>query len=105
MTDKPVADRKRFEAMWREHHYGLLGCSKGEAEFIWNAALAQQPVAKPGEDELRKRWMRNGQNLMRCAAEVGWKDNGEGALEFLMRRSYEQGAEDAQRTATGEIHE
>lgn len=50
---------------------------------------------------MMERYTRHGQNLFRVAEELGWKDNGEGPLEFLMRRSYETGQDDLRRAQKG----
>lgn len=50
----------------------------------------------------KDRMARHGQNLFAQAHAAGWKDDGEGPLEFLMRQAYVTGHDDARREAKGE---
>lgn len=54
-----------------------------------------QHLALSSPTEARMREARHGAGLFKRAAELGRTDEAEGPLEYLMRRSYEQGAEDA----------
>lgn len=42
-----------------------------------------------------ERIARHGEALFKKARDLGWKDNGEGPIEFLMRKAAEQAAEAA----------
>jgi hypothetical protein len=44
-----------------------------------------------------ERFIRAGKHLHETAKSLGWKDDGEGAYEYIQRISYEQGLEDAKR--------
>jgi hypothetical protein len=49
------------------------------------------------------RQARHGAHLFKTARGQGWtEDSGEGPLEYLMRRCYETGHDDARREAKGE---
>lgn len=58
------------------------------------AALAARATpAQPDADEQRA--MRIGKHVLEFATRGGWKDDGEGAFEFIQRHSYAVGFEDA----------
>jgi hypothetical protein len=54
----------------------------------YDAALAAQSAA-PADRELR-----TGAHLLQTARSLGWVDDGEGALEFMLRRTREVAIED-----------
>ena len=51
-------------------------------------------INTPGE-LTEERYLRHGYNLFEFAKKLGWKDDGEGPLEYVQRISYAQGLEDA----------
>ncbi|MEY9247608.1 hypothetical protein [Bradyrhizobium elkanii] len=57
---------------------------------------ATHPICQQAADVLEQgdRERRHGANLLQLARQCGWKDDGEGALEFMLRRSREVAIED-----------
>ena len=53
---------------------------------------AAKTTAASQEDE---RHSSNGKHLLEMARQMGWPDDGEGAFNFITRKAYEQGKEDA----------
>ena len=54
--------------------------------------IAKHVVMNSVDDRVREQ--RTGQHLLQVAQSLGWKDDGEGALEYLLRRSREVAIED-----------
>lgn len=69
----------------------------GTAEF----SILHQAVGMIKSMEEGSRARRLGEHLMEKATQLGWKDDGEGAYEFVVRKAYEQGAEDQAKMNAG----
>jgi hypothetical protein len=63
------------------------------AKIPWPHRLLHDAIAEI--ERLRDdRNIRTGAHILRSAKSLGWKDDGEGALEFMLRRSREVAIED-----------
>jgi len=65
-----------------------------QAALLRAVQLTRDSLAQSTVNEHTDLEKRHGANLINRAKTLGWKNDGEGPLEYLMRRCYEQGSED-----------
>jgi hypothetical protein len=99
------AIRAAFEAWCTEHGFTIrkrqvppFGKYVGDTGALWKLWQAAYS-AKPDIERLE----RNGQGLFDFATKQGWKDDGEGALEFVTRKCIEFGRNENKLSALVEI--
>lgn len=86
------------------------GLNDGEIEKLadhlgeklgWFTWYVEMP--KPVVDDQAEREQRTGAHLLKTAKSMGWKDDGEGAQEFLLRRCREVAFEDCGRDPSADL--
>jgi hypothetical protein len=92
-----LADHLGERLEWFTWHHEMPRLqSSGELVTALRSLYATHPIIQQAADAVQRidREQRTGANLLACARGQGWKDDGEGALEFMMRRCREVAFED-----------
>jgi hypothetical protein len=98
--DNPFPKGRRDHEAWANAHKAQLGEMWKDWMHVPDALVEAVSRIDPATIDARveeDRYLRAGRHLFDTAKSLGWKDDGEGAYEFIQRISYEQGLDDAKR--------
>ncbi|MHC2249941.1 hypothetical protein [Bradyrhizobium elkanii] len=88
----PHVFREEYKAAYHVALYGWLLNGRGEEPDVVDFGPKDWPARVMSPEVDRQR--RTGAHVLQLATQCGWQDDGEGALEFMLRRSREVAIED-----------
>ena len=101
MADEQGAIPEALGPLWRKvqqvhtdamsNDRSVAGYRAGMAAALGITPPAADRLTDTGDEEVSARERRAGGFLFKKAREDGWKDDGEGAYEYMVRRAYEAG--------------
>lgn len=81
------------------------GQTPEEFQATHEPLLKFEPWCGPADATSDDRLARLGAHVEKFASNIGWqREDGEGALEYIQRKSYRQGWEDGKQEGSGDIH-
>jgi hypothetical protein len=101
-----LADHLAEKLGWFTHYTEMPGAVQPDALVqTLRDVYSTHPICQQAADALEQGdcERRNGANLLKHARSMGWKDDGEGALEFMLRRCREVAFEDCGRDPSKDL--